>query len=184
MIEPENILHFWFSEKGPEFWWKKSDAFDAEIRERFEMDAVHIASRMTNPPHHWEARANHALALIILLDQFPRNMYRDTPAAFAWDDYALGVAQRVIDKNWDESFPLIQRQFAYMPFMHSENIADQDTCVSLVGSRLDNENTLFHAQKHRDMIAKFNRFPHRNAILGRENSPEEQNYLDDGGYTP
>ena len=184
MTEPEDILHFWFVEKGPQFWWKKSDAFDAEIRERFEADAIHIASRMSTSPHHWEFRSEHSLALIILLDQFPRNMYRDTPAAFAWDDYAIGAAKRMVDKNWDMSVPLIQRQFAYMPYMHSEHIDDQDTCVSLFESRLNDEGSVFHAQKHRDMIVQFGRFPHRNTILGRENTIAEQEYLDSGGYTP
>ena len=184
MTEPEDILRFWFVEKGEKFWWKKSDAFDAELRERFEIGAVRIAAQMINPPHHWEARLEHSLALIILLDQFPRNMYRNTPAAFAWDDLALEAAKRFIAKNWDELLPLNQRQFVYMPFMHSEKLTEQDQCVSLIRSRLDNENTLFHAQKHREVIEKFGRFPHRNEILGRASSDDERIFLEAGGYTP
>ncbi len=184
MIEPEDILSFWFVEKGPRFWWKKSDAFDAEIRDRFEQVAINIAGKMVNPPHHWEARPEHSLALIIVLDQFSRNMYRNTPAAFAWDSYALGVANRLLEKGWDKNFSENQKQFTYMPYMHSEKIIDQEKSVSLFRDRFEGDSNLFHAVEHKKLIEKFGRFPHRNSILSRQSTDEEVQFLRQGGYQP
>lgn len=185
MANPSDILRFWFSEIEQKFWFNANDAFDAEIRSRFEMSAVTAASSLLEGgPHEWESTVEGSLALILMLDQFPRNMYRGTPGAFAWDAYALGAATRMVAKSWDLKTAQIRRAFVYMPFMHSEAMAMQDKCVELCDARLENENTLFHAKAHRKLIEEFGRFPHRNAILGRECSEAEFQFLEMGGYSP
>lgn len=183
-VQPEDILAFWFSEEAQKRWFQSTDAFDATIRMRFENTAMQLASTTASRPHAWEAQSPQAhLALIIALDQFPRNMYRDTPAAFAWDGLALGASKRLIAMRRDLKLSMAERPFAYMPLMHSENIEDQNECVRLCDSRLETDNTLKFAIIHRDIIEQFGRFPHRNAVLGREMTPEEQAFLDDGGFS-
>ena len=125
-----------------------------------------------------------SLALIIVLDQFPRNMYRETKAAFAWDKKALAAAQFVVEKRWDLKIPQERRAFIYMPFMHAEDLEMQNECVRLVDSRLNGESTLHHAKEHRKLIERFGRFPHRNKTLGRESTDEEIGFLAKGGYVP
>ncbi len=186
MKGPEDILKFWFSERAAKYWFKSTDAFDATIRLEFEPTAIVLAAQQAEKktPHHWETLAPEAhLALIIALDQFPRNMYRATPAAFAWDKYALGAAKRMMARKSDLHLSQTQRPFAYMPYMHSEMLADQEECVRLSDARLQDEGTLKAAKSHRDIIAKFGRFPHRNSVLGRETLPEEQIFLDKGGFS-
>ena len=122
--------------------------------------------------------------MILCLDQFPRNMYRGTSAAFAWDDKALHCSEHMVEKGWDLKLEQDQRSFVYMPYMHAEDLIMQRKSVDLIDRRLDNANTLFHARAHLNVIEQFGRFPHRNEILGREMTPEEQSYLADGGYTP
>jgi len=117
------------------------------------------------------------LALIIVLDQFSRNMYRGTKAAFAWDDLALNAAQSMVDKGWDLKIPQDKRAFIYMPFMHAENLAAQNECVRLVDSRLNDASTLHHAKEHRKLIDRFGRFPHRNKMVGRTCTLEEERFL-------
>lgn len=185
MRGPEHILRFWFSGRAEKHWFESSDAFDADIRLEFEDTAMALAAKQAGgkAAHPWEAMGAEAhLALIIALDQFPRNMYRNTPAAFAWDGYALAAAKRMIARKVDVHLSQIQRPFAYMPFMHSEALADQDECVRLSDARLDDETTLKFAHIHRNIIARFGRFPHRNSILGRQTLPEEQSFLDEGGF--
>lgn len=185
MSSPEqDILTFWFIEAGPKSWFTKSDAFDALVRRRFESRAIDLAAKTAKPPHDWEDRPESTLALIIALDQFPRNMYRDTPAAFAWDDLALGVTNRMVEKGWDLQIPQDRRSFVYMPYMHSEKLTDQNRCVELIASRLDSESNLRHAKAHRMLIERFGRFPHRNDILGRDSTAEEVKFLREGGYAP
>jgi len=179
-----DILSFWFDEIDKKLWFVSTDAFDARIRQKFEGLAVTLRAEMTGRPHKWEAELDAHFALIIALDQFPRNMYRGTAASFAWDAHALQAAQRFVDKGWDLKLPQSRRAFAYMPFMHAEDIKAQAECVRLVDSRLDDNNTLFHAKAHQKMIEAFGRFPHRNAVLGRENTPQEIAYIKDGGYSP
>ena len=179
-----DILAFWFIEAGPKNWYMKSDAFDADIRARFETTAIDLAAKTANAPHPWEDRANSSLALIIALDQFSRNMYRDTPAAFAWDPIARGVTRRMIDKGWDLHIGQDRRAFVYMPLMHSEDIADQNSCVEMMDTRIDTESNLRHAVAHRQLIERFGRFPHRNEILGRQGTIEEIKFLAEGGYAP
>ncbi|NNE57307.1 MAG: DUF924 domain-containing protein [Hellea sp.] len=178
------VLHFWFEETDRKFHFNASPAFDAEIRERFEELAISQAARVVKGPHPWEIDADGALALIILLDQFPRNMYRGTTAAFTWDGLALGVTKRAVDAGHDLKIAQDRRAFIYMPLMHSEALEDQDRMVALADQRLDDDSTLFHAKAHRKLIARFGRFPHRNEILQRTSTAEERQYLKDGGYTP
>ena len=186
MKGPEDILKFWFSERAAKYWFKSTDAFDATIRLEFEPTAIALAAQQAEKktPHHWESLAPEAhLALIIALDQFPRNMYRATPAAYAWDKYALSAAKRMMARKSDLYLSQERRPFAYMPFMHSESIVDQEECVRLSDARLEDESTLKAARTHYDIIEKFGRFPHRNIVLGRETLPEEQIFLDRGGFS-
>lgn len=184
MAGPTDILYFWFEEAGPEKWYQKSDAFDAEIRRRFENIAIKNAASLTAPPHPWEAEIEGSLALIISLDQFSRNMYRDTAAAYAWDALALGVSQRLIENGWDLKIDQFRRIFAYLPIMHSENLDHQNLSVELCDQRIDNPNNYKHAVEHRKLIKRFGRFPYRNEVLGRKSTDEEIQFLKDGGYVP
>ena len=158
----------------------QSDAFDAQVRQNFEDTAVTLAVNGSD----WEDTPENHLALIIALDQFPRNMYRGTPAAFAWDSKALASAKRAVDKGWDLKTAQDKRAFIYMPYMHAENLDDQNECVRLVDSRLNDESTLHHAKEHRKLIKHFGRFPHRNEFLGRVSTAEENHFLKNGGYSP
>lgn len=186
MKDPDDILRFWFRAEAEKHWFKSTDAFDAEIRREFEEIAIQLAADQSagQTPHVWETQSPEAhLALIIALDQFPRNMYRNTPAAFAWDRFAVKAAKRMVLRKTDIHIPQARRSFVYMPFMHSEAIADQDECVRLCDARLEDENTLKFAEIHRDVIKRFGRFPHRNKVLGRQTSPDEQAFLDTGGFS-
>jgi len=182
---PHTILEFWFEEAGPKKWYNQSDAFDAEIRAHFEDFAIETAALVRrNNRHDWEQNPHSALALIITLDQFPRNMFRATKAAFAFDGLALGLAKKAIDRGHDLKISQDRRAFMYMPLMHSEVLADQDECVRLMDMRLNSASSLHHAKEHRKLIVKFKRFPHRNAILGRQSTEEERRFLETGGYSP
>lgn len=186
MKTPEDILQFWFSDRASKYWFRSSDAFDAQIRLDFEKTAIQLAADQAedNSAHPWEQQGPEAhLALIIALDQFPRNMYRQTPAAFAWDEFALAATKRMIALKLDLPLNQKQRPFVYMPLMHSENLEDQEACVRLSDARLFEDNTLKFAIIHRDIIEEFGRFPHRNKILNRETLPEEQAFLDAGGFS-
>ena len=185
MKEPGDILRFWFGASAEKHWFKSTDAFDAEVRREFETTAIALAAEhvSTRSAHSWESQSPEAhLALILALDQFPRNMYRDTPAAFAWDKYACAAAKRMVDRKTDIHLTQKQRPFAYMPLMHSEKLEDQDACVALCDARLEDGNTLKFAEIHRDIISRFGRFPHRNVILGRTSLPEEKAFLEAGGF--
>lgn len=185
MPQPQSVLDFWFKDIDSKLWFSSNETFDAEVRKKFEKHAIEIVSDASQEkPHFWESDADKALALLLVLDQFPRNMYRGTALAFQWDLLAQGVARRMLDKVWDFRIPQKRRAFVYMPFMHAEDLDMQNQCVALCESRLEDESTLFHAKAHRDVIAKFGRFPHRNEILGRESTTAELKYLESGGYTP
>lgn len=173
----KDVLDFW-REAGPKKWFAKDDAFDASIRERF-AKAHRDASRSLYAA--WEAQAEATLALLLLLDQFPRNLFRDSAHAFATDPMALNIATRSLRKGYDACCGERMKQFFYLPFMHSEAIADQEYCVALCLQSGNAENVKF-ARIHRDIIARFGRFPHRNKVMGRETTPEEQQFLDEGGF--
>ena len=176
-VTPRDVLDFWFG-AGKEKWFAKSDEFDAEISEKFQN--CHEVARAGGLDH-WCETAEGMLALIILLDQFPRNMYRGSPDMFAADAKALAVAREAVARGIDAEVPVAARQFIYMPFMHSEQLKDQEECVSLF-SNAGLEENISYAEDHRDIVARFGRFPHRNKILARETSDEEQAFLDDGGF--
>ncbi|GLQ24798.1 hypothetical protein GCM10007853_26720 [Algimonas ampicilliniresistens] len=184
MITPSDVLDFWFADETKAHWFNSTPSFDAEISQTFQAAAETLAKGPFPHPV-WEADAQSALALIIMLDQFPRNMFRGSPRAFAWDGHALGVTDRMVDSGWDLEIPTKKRSFVYMPLMHAEDLTAQNRCVELSGSRLDDGgSTLRHAKAHRDVIEKFRRFPYRNAVLGRDSTPEEYDFLKNGGYDP
>ena len=176
------MLLFWFgpaSERGKahKHWFVKSEAFDLEVRERFL--AVYEDAAAGKLAHLKESAAD-CLALIVLLDQFPRNMFRGTPRAFATDPLALEIARHAVTRGFDRSLLPMERLFVYLPFEHSENLADQERAcdltqpLDLVAPELK---AYSYALAHRDIIRRFGRFPHRNAILGRASTPEELEFL-------
>lgn len=172
---PAAVLDFWFADANEAHWWAPPPEFDAEIRDRFgALHADAAAERLAD----WEATPEGALALIIVLDQFPRNMFRDDPRAFATDKLAQAVALRAIDAGHDHAVPIERRVFFYMPLEHAEDLALQDRCCALVAERCDIGSYAEYAERHRVVIAQFGRFPHRNAVLGRESTPEETAYLE------
>jgi len=180
----QGILDFWFEETDPKFHFNSTPAFDADIRQRFEELAIEQAAIAAKGNHPWSGAPESNLGLIIALDQFPRNMYRGTPAMFKWDPYLLPFVHNMVKRRDDLHIPMGRRSFVYMPLMHSENLKDQNLCVRLMDQRLDDADNLFHAKAHRKLIRRFGRFPHRNSILGRTPTPEELQYMGDGGYSP
>ncbi len=172
-----SVAAFW-QEAGPEAWYKQDDAFDQAIRDRFlpSWDAAH-AGKLSS----WACGPEGALGFIILTDQFPRNMFRNDPRAFATDALAKKAACYAIDRDWDKKTPEPERQFFYMPFMHSERLTDQDHCVRLIAERMTTGNNLLHARAHREIIRQFNRFTYRNAAIGRTNTAAEETFLTEGG---
>ena len=175
-IDPQTIVDFW-RDLGPERWFVKDDELDETITHRFG-DVYERAA--LGELDDWAEEPNGALALVILLDQFPRNMFRGRPEAFATDEKALGIAKAALARGdqWHVGEDI--NQFFAMPLMHSENLADQDECVRWM-NEIGEENVPF-AVEHRDIVARFGRFPHRNAVLGRDTSPEETAFLDEGGF--
>jgi uncharacterized protein (DUF924 family) len=178
IASPQLVLAFW-RESGPDKWFTKDEAFDAAIRARF-LDIYEAA--VTGRLGDWEQTAESALALTIVLDQFPRNMFRGHARSFAADPLARAVAGRAIACGFDRDIPLPERQFFYLPFEHSESSADQQRCCELCRATGDAD-LLKWAEIHADIIRRFGRFPHRNAALGRATTPEEQAFLDQGGFS-
>ena len=183
-ITPDDILAFWFEEAGPKRWYAVSQDFDNAIRRRFAARIEGAAQCVRCGKHPWADTPEGAFALIILFDQLTRNAWRGSNKAFAFDPLALDLARDMIDRGFDWAIPDERRAFVYMPFMHSESLADQDRCIELAEERLSDKSTLDHAIKHRDVIRQFGRFPYRNEALGRESTPEEIAYLESGGYAP
>jgi uncharacterized protein (DUF924 family) len=175
---PQAVLAFW-RKAGPKRWFAKSAAFDRQIRAQFLPTYRAAAARALS---HWEREATRTLALAIVLDQFPRNMFRRSARAFAADPLARQVARRAIAKGFDRRVPPGERQFLYLPFEHSESLADQQRCIALFRATGDAE-SLKWAQLHADIIRRFGRFPHRNAALGRATTARERAFLDGGGFT-
>jgi uncharacterized protein (DUF924 family) len=174
---PVAIVAFW-REVGPKRWFEKDAALDEEITRRFL--ATHeqaAAGKLAG----WEQSAEGALALLILLDQFPRNMFRGEPRAFATDPLARAVAAGAIIRGFDSQVPAELRGFFYLPFMHSEELADQDRAIAFYKAAGDADG-LKWAERHAGIIRRFGRFPHRNAVLGRTTTAEEQKFLDEGGF--
>lgn len=173
---PTDVVHFW-REAGPSRWFRKDTVFDSQFRARFLV--THEAAARGELAH-WTDTAEGALALLILLDQFPRNCFRGSPRTHESDGQAREVALKAIAAGLDRQVEPMLRNFFYLPLMHSESLADQDRAVEL--TRPLGDEALRHALTHRDIIEKFGRFPHRNALLGRETTPEEQRFLDAGGF--
>lgn len=174
---PTDILNFW-KDAGWDRWYAKNDDFDAEVTRRFrtlwdEAVAGGLAS--------WEASDDGTLALILVLDQFPRNMFRNDPRAFSRDRLARDLSVRAVALGVDQRVEQQMRQFVYMPLMHSEDLADQEHCCALFRATGEADNLKF-ADEHADIIRRFGRFPHRNRVLGRSTTPEEQAFLDAGGF--
>ena len=177
----EDVLGFWIG-AGPKKWFAHDAAFDAAIRARFE--ALHLsASRGEHID--WAQTARGALALLVLLDQFPRNIWRGSAHAFATDPLARSVAEAALACGFDAQVEPALRPFFYLPFEHSERLQDQDRSLALCQALRDDagdENTLRYAVLHRDIIIRFGRFPHRNRVLGRQTTAQEQAFLDGGGF--
>jgi uncharacterized protein (DUF924 family) len=174
--EDSAVVEFWRA-AGPQRWFEKDADFDCRFRERFL--SLHEAATLGELAD-WPATSKGALALVLLLDQFPRNAFRGTPRMYASEAMALVVASAAIDAGHDQAIEANLRRFFYLPFSHSESLTDQDRSVEL--NRGLGQSVLSDAERHRDIIRRFGRFPHRNPILGRTMTPEEKWFLDEGGY--
>ena len=187
--DAQGVLDFWFGAPGEAgyghartAWFQKDDAFDAEVRERF---GAAIEQALRGELEGWAGEAHSALAQILLLDQFTRNAFRGTPRSFAGDARALAAASRMVGERFDDALPTFMRPFVYLPFEHAEGLAMQDEAVRLF-TRLADEDAeqqspLDYAQRHRAVIERFGRFPHRNAILGRQSTAGEIEFLKQPG---
>jgi uncharacterized protein (DUF924 family) len=177
VAKPTEVLAFWRA-AGPDKWYTKNSDFDAEITRRFlTTSEAAVAGRLS----HWEDTPDGALALVIVLDQFPRNMFRGNARTFAADALARAVADRAIRRGFDQRIAMMERQFLYIPFEHSEDPVDQERSLRLFRANDDGE-ALKWAELHANIIRRFGRFPHRNATLGRVTTADEQAFLDSGGF--
>jgi uncharacterized protein (DUF924 family) len=183
VMHAQDVLAFWFGEvdasgsaapQAKARWWAKSEAFDAEVRTKFlaDYEAIHRGERQE-----WLTSARGKLAYVIVLDQFSRNMFRGTPAMFASDPRALEAALSAIASGEHLTLGRDERSFFYLPLMHSESLSRQDQCIALFEQEQGAENSVSFAKQHRDIIARFGRFPHRNALLGRASTPDEEVFL-------
>ena len=173
----QELLRFWFEESGPELWFAKNDEFDRTIRKRFFADYKAAAG---GDYDHWQDSGTGCVSLCLLLDQFPRNLFRDDARAFANDARALAIARHAVDtgRDLEEDVSKWMRKFLYLPFEHSEDLDDQRLCLKLMAERVepDGEDVAW-ARKHFVIIERFGRFPHRNQALGRESTAEELEFL-------
>lgn len=179
-MDAEKVLDFWFGRDRKD-WFEKNPAFDAEIRNRFlALYEEAAAGRLA----HWKDSARECLALILVLDQFARNMFRGTARAFAGDRLALEAARHALERSYDRGMPPLERQFVYLPFEHSESLEDQIRCCELMQPLAEfpeARDAHLWAVKHLDIVRRFGRFPHRNAALGRTSTPEELEFLREPG---
>ena len=170
-----DILRFWFDEH-PKDWFVKNPSFDAQVRSRFlPLHEAAAAGRLA----HWADEGSSCLALVIVLDQFPRNMFRGEARAFATDSLAHAAARVILERGWDKQMTQPEQLFAYLPFEHSESLADQNLACELMKDF--GEEQLRYAVRHREIIQRFGRFPHRNGILGRESTAAEIEFLKQPG---
>lgn len=181
MLDPREVTEFWLNEVGPKGWYLADDAVDAVIRERF-LPAWELVR--DGGLGHWKLGPEKMLAYLILADQFPRNMFRGSGDAFATDKMARSAAKIAIEKKWDMSIAEPERQFFYLPLMHSECLTDQERCLCLIKTRMPQtgDAQLLHAKAHRHVIRQFGRFPYRNAVLERRDTEPEMAFLNQGGY--
>lgn len=192
LAQAQDIVAFWEA-AGPRRWFRKDGAFDEALRERF-LAAHEAAAR--GECEAWAGHATGSLALLILLDQFPRNAFRQTPRMYATDAQARAVADRAIAAGHDRAVPAVLRQFFYLPFMHSEALADQARSLALYAALAAEQaagqaekageasprDATRHAREHHDIVTRFGRFPHRNAVLGRSSTAQELAFLNEGGF--
>ena len=181
MQKPEDVLAFWLDEVGPDGWYNSTEALDQEIRDRFQATwQAGCAGKFSL----WLTYPSGALAYLILMDQFPRNMFRNEKRAFKSDRIAVAAAKSAINNKWDMRIDEPARQFFYLPLMHSENLCDQDRCVRLMCERMtkSGDGNLLHARAHRQVIRDFGRFPYRNDALSRPWTSAERAYVEAGGY--
>lgn len=187
MNTPHDVLDFWFGAPGSrqygttrDFWFRKSEQTDAAIRVRFGAD---VEAALAGQRDRWADSPRGTLALILLLDQFTRNIFRDTPRAFAGDGPALALARALVERGADRSLASVERWFAYLPFEHTESLDAQRESLRLFAALAQDglADPLAWAQKHHDVIARFGRFPHRNAILGRASTADEVEFLKQPG---
>jgi uncharacterized protein (DUF924 family) len=184
MVRPTEVIRFWIDEVGPTGWYKSDPEFDDTIREKFQETWKMAAAASCDGKglDEWMMSPETTLALLIVLDQFSRNMFRGDRRSFATDAKARAVAKKAIDRGWDMRIPCPERQFFYMPLMHSECLSDQDRAVRLMKTRMDGDMNLLHARAHREVIRRFGRFPYRNDALSRIDTPSEREFLADGSY--
>jgi uncharacterized protein (DUF924 family) len=182
-MQPKTILDFWFSERVQRLCFERDAAFDAEIRTQF---GAAVAQAQAGGFEDWSAAPRDALALVILLDQMPRNIHRGSPQAFAGDARALGVAEHIIASGWDRGFSFTERRFTYLPFEHSEDPKVHKRGLALFADlavgcadahNVEGAVQLLYAARHAEIIFRFGRYPHRNACLGRISTPEEEAFL-------
>ncbi len=176
-IEAKDVLDFWLA-AGPEKWFSKDDQFDAELSRRFS-DSLEAAKG--GDCDHWAETPQGSLGLIILFDQFSRNIHRGSHKAFEADEKARQLARDLVARGVDMEMPQALRKWVYLPYEHSEDLQDQDTCIELM-KRTGSDDDVKWAEMHADIIRRFGRFPHRNKALGRASSPAELAFLDDGGF--
>jgi uncharacterized protein (DUF924 family) len=177
LTTPDEVVAFW-REAGPERWFSTDETFDQTCRDCF-MSTYEAAAR--GDLGDWELTPNGALAVVLLLDQFPRNMFRGTRRAYATDPGALMTADRAIERGYDKQVDLTLRRFLYLPFMHSEELRDQQRSVAL-HEALGETDSLEWARHHQEIIARFGRFPHRNATLGRKSTADEERFLQESEF--
>lgn len=184
-MDPEAVLEFWFERAGPKRWFSVDPVFDAQMRRRFGPACHALRNGPGVAGHPWLVEPESALALVILLDQAPRNVWRGSNAAFSLDPLGREAAAEMLASGFDWALEPDRRAFVYMPLMHSEDIEDQALCVALCEERLGADSgTARHARAHFDLIARFGRFPHRNSALGRKATRAETEFLAGGGYAP
>ncbi|RYH12375.1 DUF924 family protein [Tropicimonas sp. IMCC6043] len=180
-VTAEEIARFWIEDVGPGGWYKRSDEIDTRIRERY---LPCWESARAGGLEDWQDAPDTTLSYLILTDQFPRNMFREDERAYATDRLARDAARMAIYRRWDMTVPEPQRQFFYLPLMHSESLGDQDACIQLMVGRMPETGgeNLIHARVHREIIRRFGRFPYRNALHRRMTLPSEQAFLEGEGY--
>lgn len=171
----QDVLDFWYEELSPQDWWKKSDELDQKIKTRFFETHQKIAA---GEGFQWRNEPWGRMAEIIVLDQFSRNMFRNTPESFAYDSLALILAQEAVSVGDDQKIPVQRRSFMYMPYMHSESLVVHDEAVKLFGQE---GMSLDYEMRHKKIIERFGRYPHRNEILGRQSTPDEIKFLKEPG---
>ncbi len=180
VINPSDIITFWQDEVGPAGWYIIDPALDQKIRDRY-IDFWHDVR--AGEYDDWAGNPEGSLAMLIAIDQFPRNMFRGSGDSFATDSKARCIAKRAIFASYDQKIPEPMRQFFYLPLMHSEVLADQDTCMRMFKLNMSGEDRFLHPRAHREVIRKFGRFPYRNKAMGRLSTSAEKDYIAAGGYS-